>query len=79
MIKCKKEWTDGLSFYCRGSEKGEVRPEIRPEFFMAVLEKLRKLAIDEELIKINSSFLEFNREIKDFFWYGIYDRPDMEK
>lgn len=68
-----------MQFIAEAQEKGEVRPEIRPEFFMAVLEKLRELAFDEELIKKYSSFIEFNREIKDFFWYGIYTRPDMEK
>ncbi len=68
-----------MQFIAEAQKKGEVRPEIRPEFFMAVLEKLRELAFDEELINNYPSFIEFNREIKDFFWYGIYARPDMEK
>ncbi len=68
-----------MQFIAEAQKKGEVRPEIRPEFFMAVLEKLRELAFDEELINKYPSFIEFNREIKDFFWYGIYARPDMEK
>jgi AcrR family transcriptional regulator len=68
-----------MQFIAEAQKKGEVRPEIRPEFFMAVLEKLRELAFDEELIKKYPSFIEFNREIKDFFWYGIYARPDMGK
>jgi AcrR family transcriptional regulator len=68
-----------IQFIAEAQKKGEVRPEIRPEFFMAVLEKLRELAFDEELIDKYPSFIEFNREIKDFFWYGIYARPDMEK
>jgi len=68
-----------MQFITEAQKKGEVRPEIRPEFFMAVLEKLRELAFDEELINKYPSFIEFNREIKDFFWYGIYARPDMEK
>ena len=68
-----------MQFIVEAQEKGEVRPEIRPEFFMAVLDKLRELALDEKLIKKYPNFLEFNREIKDFFWYGIYARPDVEK
>ncbi len=68
-----------MQFIAEAQKKGEVRPEIRPEFFMAVLDKLRELAFDEELIKKYPNFIEFNREIKDFFWYGIYARPDMEK
>ena len=68
-----------MQFIAEAQKKGEVRPEIRPEFFMAGLEKLRELAFDEELIKKYPSFIEFNREIKDFFWYGIYARSDMGK
>jgi AcrR family transcriptional regulator len=68
-----------IQFIVDAQKKGEVRPEIRPEFFMAVLDKLRELAFDEALIKQYPNFLEFNREIKDFFWYGIYARPNMEK
>ena len=68
-----------MQFIAEAQKKGEVRPEIRPEFFMAVLDKLRELAFDEELINKYPNFIEFNREIKDFFWYGIYARPNMEK
>ncbi len=68
-----------MQFVAEAQKKGEVRPEIRPEFFMAVLEKLRELAFDEELISKYPNFIEFNREVKDFFWYGIYARQDMEK
>ena len=53
-----------------------------PAFFLEVLTdaKLSSAKIfDEELIKKYPNFIEFNREIKDFFWSGIYARPDMEK
>ena len=66
-----------IQFIVDAQKRGEVRPEIRPEFFIAVLDKLNELAFDEELIKRYPSFIEFNREIKDFFWFGIYARPDL--
>lgn len=66
-----------IQFIVDAQKRGEVRPEIRPEFFFAVLDKLNELAFDEELIKRYPSFIEFNREIKDFFWFGIYARPDL--
>jgi len=65
-----------VQFIVDAQKRGEVRREIRPEFFIAVLDKLHELALDEELIKSYPSFMEFNREIKDFFWFGIYARPD---
>ena len=66
-----------MQFIVDAQKRGEVRPEIRPEFFIAVLDKLNELAFDEGLVKRYPSFIEFNREIKDFFWFGIYARPDL--
>jgi len=67
-----------VQFIVGAQKRGEVRPEIRPEFFIAVLDKLQELAIDEELIRKYPNFIEFNREIKDFLWFGLYARPDLE-
>ena len=66
-----------VQFIVDAQKRGEVRSEIHPEFFIAVLDKLYELAHDEELTQRYPSFLEFNREIKDFFWFGIYARPDL--
>ena len=67
-----------MQFVENAQKRGEVRREIRPEFFVAVLDKLQELAFDEELVKKYPSFIEFNREIKDFLWFGIYARPFLE-
>jgi len=64
-----------MRFIMDAQKRGEVRPEIRPEFIIAVLDKLNELIFDEELINRYPSLIEFNREFKDFFWYGIYARP----
>ena len=66
-----------LRFIVNAQKRGEVRSEILPEFIIAVLDKLNELIFDEELIKRYPSLIEFNREFKDFFWYGIYARPDQ--
>ena len=67
-----------MKFIENAQKRGEVRREIRPEFFIAVLEKLQELVFDEELVKSYPSFIDFNREIKDFLWFGIYARPEVE-
>ena len=67
-----------MQFIENAQKRGEVRREIHPEFFIAVLDKLHELAFDEELIKRYPSFIEFNREIKDFLWFGLYARPGLE-
>jgi AcrR family transcriptional regulator len=68
-----------MQFIVNAQKRGEVRRDIRPEFFIAVLDKLQELAFDEELIKKYPNFMEFNREIKDFLWFGFYARPDSGK
>jgi AcrR family transcriptional regulator len=63
-----------FQFIIESQKKGDIRPEVRPEFIMAVLDKLYELARDENLIKKYPHFIEFNRELKDFLWYGLLPR-----
>jgi AcrR family transcriptional regulator len=63
-------------FIVDAQERGEVRPEIRPEFLMAVLDKVWEMVHDDDLLKKYPNIMEFNREVKDFFWYGIIAREN---
>ena len=64
-----------LDFILDAQKKGEIRAEIRPEFLTAVMDKLYEMARDETLVKNYASFMDFRKELKDFFWYGILARP----
>lgn len=66
-----------VQFIVDAQKRGEVRPEISPEFFIAALDKLYELAFDEELTKRYPNSIDFNREIKDFFWFGICAPSDL--
>ena len=74
--KVRKRFFD---FIIESQKKGDIRPEIRPEFLMAVLDKLYELARDENLIKKYPHFMDFNRELKDFLWYGLLPREDTAR
>ncbi len=63
-----------FQFIIESQKKGDIRPEVRPEFIMAVLDKLYELARDENLMNKYPHFIEFNRELKDFLWYGLLPR-----
>ena len=63
-----------MEFIIRAQKRGEIRTGIKPEFLMAVLDKLYELGDNEELRARYPSLIEFNREIKDFFWYGVIER-----
>lgn len=63
-----------IEFVIRAQKRDEIRSNIRPEFLLAVINKLYELGRDEELRSTYDSMVEFNREFKDFFWYGIIAR-----
>lgn len=65
-----------MEFIINAQKRGEIRPDIKPEFLMTVLDKLYELGNDERLRSMYPSLIEFNREVKDFFWYGIITRDD---
>ena len=68
-----------FEFIVEAQKKGEVRSEIRPEFIMAVIDKIYELAGNEALMKSYPSIIAFNREIKDFFWFGIYAGSESKR
>jgi len=68
-----------LKFIVDSQKKGDIRPEIRPEFIAAVIDKMHELARDEKLMRMYPSYIEFNRELKDFFWFGLLPRPTHPK
>ena len=63
-----------MEFIIKAQKRGEIRAGINPEFLIAVLDKLQGLGNNEELRARYPSLIEFNREIKDFFWYGVIVR-----
>ena len=65
-----------MQFIAEAQKKGDIRPEIRPEFLMAVLEKLNELTRNDDLRKKYSTYMDFQREIKDFFWFGVLARSE---
>jgi hypothetical protein len=42
------------------------------------MDKLRELVRDENLVKLYPTFMDFRRELRDFFWYGVLVRSAGE-
>jgi AcrR family transcriptional regulator len=51
--------------------RGEARKEVRPEFLIAVLDKMGELAQDKTLAALYPSVMDFSMEINNFFYCGI--------
>lgn len=65
-----------MDFIAESQKRGDIRPEINPVFIRMVLEKLYELGGDEDLRNQYPSQMEFNREFKDFLWYGLLPRSE---
>lgn len=68
-----------LKFIVDAQKKGDIRPEIRPEFIAAVIDKMHELGRDDRLMRMYPSYIDFNRELRDFFWFGLLPRPTHRK
>jgi AcrR family transcriptional regulator len=60
-----------LKFIVDAQKKGDIRPEIRPEFIAAVIDKMHELGREDRLMRMYPSYIDFNRELRDFFWLGL--------
>ncbi|MBL7067527.1 MAG: TetR/AcrR family transcriptional regulator [Candidatus Marinimicrobia bacterium] len=63
----------------RAQKRGEVRKSMRPEFFLAVVQKMMELAKDEQLASIYSDYTEFALEVNHFLYYGVMPVPESER
>ena len=75
----QKSYKRFMGYITDWQKKGYIRPEIRPEFFIAVLDKVQEMFGDDNLRKLYSDHVEFTHELHNFFFYGIVPRPDSEK
>lgn len=67
-----------LEIVRHAQEKGEVRRTMRPEFFLAVIQKMMELSQDEQLAAMYKDYTDFALEVNNFIYYGILPRPDGE-
>jgi AcrR family transcriptional regulator len=68
-----------IDFIKKAQQKGEVRGDIKPEFLVAVLNKMLELAKDEKLISLYPRVIDFSLEINKFIYCGILPLETLEK
>ncbi len=66
-----------LDFVTSAQEKSDIR-KMRPEFILAVMNKLYELVQDDDLWKIYPDYTEFVREVNSFFFFGILPTENTE-
>lgn len=75
----KKSIDAFIEFVKDAQTKGEVRPEMKPEFFIAAINKLMELVENKNLVQKYNCYKDFVLEVNNFFYYGIFPRPDKNK
>ena len=59
-------------------KNGDIRTEIRPEFIIAVLDKLMEVFGNDDLRKLYPGYAEFTLELHNLLFYGIVPRSDSK-
>ena len=67
-----------IKFIKDAQKKGEVRKDMRPEFFLAVVNKLTELPMDPEVMNLYTNYTDLVLEINRFMFYGIMARREIE-
>lgn len=65
-----------INFFKNAQAKGEIRSEIKPEFFIAAINKLMELVENKELVQSYTTYKDFVLEVNNFLYYGIFPRPE---
>ena len=65
-----------LKDYSEAQTRGDIRPDIKPEFIMYIFNKMVAMISDEELAKYYNSPRDITAELTNFFFYGILNREN---
>jgi AcrR family transcriptional regulator len=64
--------------FVQGQRKGYLRPDVKPDFLIFLLNQMRNWAVDPALDGLYSSTKEMTEEMVKFFFYGILCSPDFK-
>jgi len=68
-----------IDFIKISQQRGDVRKDIKPEFLIAVLNKMLELAKDETLVNLYPRVIDFSLEINNFIYCGVLPFETIEK
>ncbi len=65
-----------LNIYTEAQKTGDIRPDIKPEFILYILNLLMETAKDENLLKLYDTPKALAEEVIKFYFYGIVTRKE---
>ena len=66
-----------MAFVERAQERGDMR-RIRPEFFMAIMNKLQEVISDENLASTYTARLDLIQDVHNFLFFGILPLKEQQ-
>lgn len=75
-LKMQENMQRVLKDYSDAQARGDIRPDIKPEFIMYIFNKMIAMISDEELAKYYNSPRDITAELTNFFFYGILNREN---
>jgi len=72
----QKGLAEFMDFITRAQQKGEVRKNMKPEFFLAVLKQMQELVNNDELILLYPNYQDFILEFNNFVFYGLLPKDE---
>ncbi len=64
-----------MDFIREAQQKGEVRADMKIEFFLAVIGAMKELMQNKSLVKLYPHYQDFILEVNNFLYYGLLPRP----
>jgi len=67
-----------MEFIQEAQHKGEVRPDMKIEFFLAVIGAMKELMQNKSLVELYPYYQDFIMEVNNFLFYGLLPRPNEQ-
>ena len=74
-----KTITSFLQFIKEAQANGDVRPDLKAEFLLTVINHIQSMIKDKNLINLYPTYHDFVMEVNNFIFYGILSRPEPEQ
>ncbi len=84
MIKWKMEFKQRsyrrfMDYFLEWQKNGDIRSDIRPELFLAVVDKIRDIFDDDNIRNLYTDTASFSLELNKLFFYGIVNGQEPGK
>ncbi len=64
-----------VDFIQEAQKNGDVRPDMKIEFFLAVIGAMKELMQNKSLVELYPHYQDFVLEVNNFLFYGLLPRP----